>query len=168
MIAKVDILEKAYGHKTLYNGLAFELQAGEKVGLIGRNGTGKTTLFNILTGADKEYSGEVEFKKGLTIISSRQEHHGYENLPVLEYILNDLPKYTELKSILDNYPQTMAGSSRKLYAYSEALELFNSLGYFRVESEIVRSLQAYQLDIAQINGKLAELCRAAKNVLRNL
>lgn len=162
MIASIDIFEKSYGDKILYSDLSFQLRAREKVGLIGRNGTGKTTLFNMLTGIDTEFAGDVDFKKGLVVISSRQEHHGFEHLPVLAYILDDLPEYTKLKLILDTYPDTMGNDMKKLHVYSEALERFSVLGYFMVEEEIVRSLIAYQLDEAQINGTLDKLSGGQK------
>src|SRR3954470_7053673 len=157
MIANIDIYDKSYGDKVLYSDLSFQLRAREKVGLIGRNGTGKTTLFNMLTGADTDIAGVIDFKKGLVVISSRQEHHGFEHLPVLAYILDDLPEYTRIKLILDTYPDTMGSDMKKLHVYSEALERFNVLGYFMVEEEIVRSLIAYQLNETQINGTLGKL-----------
>ncbi|MES2971626.1 MAG: ATP-binding cassette domain-containing protein [Patescibacteria group bacterium] len=162
MIANIDIFDKSYGDKTLYRDLSFQLRAHEKVGLIGRNGTGKTTLFNILTGVDADFAGDIDFKKGLVVISSRQEHHGYENLAVLAYILDDLPGYTKLKHILDTYPETMGSNMKKMHDYSEALERFNVLGYFMVEEEIVRSLTAYQLNEEQINGTLGKLSGGQK------
>ncbi len=162
MIANIAIFEKSYGDKILYNDLSFQLRAHEKVGLIGRNGTGKTTLFNMLTGLDSDFSGDIEYKKGLVVISSRQEHHGFEQLSVLAYILDDLPEYAGLKHILDTYPETMGSNMKKLHEYSEALERFNILGYFMVEEEIVRSLSAYQLNNEQINGLLGELSGGQK------
>lgn len=162
MIASVDIFDKSFGDKILYSDLSFQLRAHEKVGLIGRNGTGKTTLFNILTGLDTDYAGEIDFKKGLVVINSRQEHHGYEALPVLAYILDDLPEYTKLKHIMDTFPESMGSNMKKQHQYSEALERFNVLGYFMVEEEIVRSLTAYQLDDEQINGTLGKLSGGQK------
>ena len=162
MIAQIDIIDKSYGDKILYKDLSMQLRAKEKVGLIGRNGTGKTTMLHILTGDDTDYAGNVEYKKGLVVISSRQEHHGYEHLPVLAYILDDLPDYASLKHILDTYPATMGDNMKKLHRYSEALERFNVLGYFMVEEEIIRSLSAYQLNDTQINGKLSELSGGQK------
>ncbi len=162
MIANIDIFDKSFGDKILYSDLSFKLSAHEKVGLIGRNGTGKTTLFNMLTGTDTDFAGDIDFKKGLVVISSRQEHHGFEHLPVLAYILDDLPGYTKLKHIMDTYPQTMGSDMKKMHAYSEALERFNVLGYFMVEEEIVRSLTAYQLDMEQINGTLGKLSGGQK------
>lgn len=162
MIANIEIADKSFGDKVLYRGLEMTLNAREKVGLIGRNGTGKTTLFNILTGADKDFAGEINFRKNLVIIDSRQEHHGYEHLPILEYILADLPEYTKLKHILDTYPETMGSSMKKMHEYSEALERFTVLGYFMVEEEIVRSLQAYQISLEKINGTLGRLSGGQK------
>lgn len=165
MIANIDIADKSYGDKVLYSGLEFNLNAHEKVGLIGRNGTGKTTLFNILTGADTDFAGEVQFRKNLVVIDSRQEHHGYESTPILEYILDDLPEYPKLKHILDTYPATMGSSMKKMEEYSEALERFNVLGYFSVEEEIERSLTDYQIDADKIKGTIGQLSGGQKRFI---
>lgn len=162
MIANIEIADKSYGDKVLYRGLEMTLNAREKVGLIGRNGSGKTTLFNILTGLDTDFAGEVNFRKNLMVIDSRQEHHGYEHLPILEYILSDLPEYTQLKHILDTYPESMGSNMKKMHEYSEALERFTVLGYFTVEEEIVRSLEAYQISPDKISGTLGKLSGGQK------
>lgn len=83
MLISVDLTEKSFGHKVLYTDLQFEIQEGEKVGLIGRNGTGKSTLFNIINGDDKDYQGEVMIKKGTVVIASRQEHHRAFNINII-------------------------------------------------------------------------------------
>jgi ATP-binding cassette, subfamily F, member 3 len=165
MIVNIDIADKSYGDKILYSGLEFKLNAHEKVGLIGRNGTGKTTLFNILTGADTDFAGEVVFRRNLVTIDSRQEHHGFENTPILEYILDDLPDYANLKHILDTYPATMGSSMKKMEEYSEALERFNVLGYFSVEEEIERSLLDYQIDADKIKGTIGQLSGGQKRFI---
>lgn len=165
MIANIDIADKSYGDKILYSGLEFKLNAHEKVGLIGRNGTGKTTLFNILTGVDTDFAGEVDFRKNLVVIDSRQEHHGFDDTPILEYILDDLPDYAKLKHILDTYPATMGNSMKKMEEYSEALERFNVLGYFSVEEEIERSLQDYQIDADKIKGTIGQLSGGQKRFI---
>lgn len=162
MIANISIHEKSFGNKILYQDLSIQLQAKEKVGIIGRNGTGKTTLFNLMNGLDTDFDGEIEFKKNLIVISSRQEHQGHEKTPVLEYILDDLPQYAKLKHIMDTYPETMGNNTRKITEYSEALEHFSTLGYFMVEEEIVRSLEAYGLALEHINGVIGTLSGGQK------
>lgn len=165
MIADIQIYDKSYGDKTLYSGLELRLNANEKIGLIGRNGTGKTTLFNILTGSDTDFAGDVNFRKNLVVIDSRQEHHGFEEMPILEYILDDLPEYTQLKHILDTYPETMGNSMKKMEQYSEALERFTVLGYFDVEEEIKRSLTAYQISEDKQQGAIGQLSGGQKRFI---
>lgn len=162
MIAQINIHEKSYGDKMLYQDFALELRANEKVGLIGRNGTGKTTLFNMVTGSDTDFAGDIDLRKGLVLASSRQEHHGFENTPILEYILDDLPEYAQLKHALDTFSDTTDHSMKKLHDYSENVERFTTLGYFMVEEEIVRSLESYQLSLAQIQGTLGKLSGGQK------
>jgi ATP-binding cassette subfamily F protein 3 len=165
MIAQITINEKSFGDKILYEGLELYVEEGEKLGLIGRNGTGKTTLLGLITGDDKDFDGEVKFKKGTTVIASRQEHHGHEEKTVLEYILGDLPEFTRLKHILDTYPAHMGDSDKKMQAYHDALERFNQLGYFEIESEIEQALQAYQVDPSKLEVELGSLSGGQKRMV---
>lgn len=165
MILSVDIHEKSFGHKVLYTDLQFAIEPGEKVGMIGRNGTGKSTLFLIITGDDRDFQGEVQLKRGSIIASSRQEHHGHEHKTVMEYIQGDLPEYAKLSHILHTYPSTMGDDMRKLHIYSEALERFSQLGYFQIEDELQQAFEAYQLDVTKLQGPLSELSGGQKRMV---
>jgi ATP-binding cassette, subfamily F, member 3 len=165
MVISIDIAEKSFGDKILYRDLQIDIQDGEKIGLVGRNGTGKTTLLHIMTGEDKDYDGSIRLKRGAILIGSRQEHHGYEELPVLAYILDDLPEYTKLKHILDTYPAIMGESNKKLHIYSDALERFSQLGYFEVEAEIIEALNAYQVGEDKATGPLKNLSGGQKRMV---
>jgi ATP-binding cassette subfamily F protein uup len=57
----------AYSYQTLLDGVTLAVAAGEKVGLVGRNGCGKTSLLKILTGSEKADSGEISTRRGLRI-----------------------------------------------------------------------------------------------------
>ena len=92
MIADIRITEKSFGSKLLMSNVAFGVDDGEKVGLVGRNGVGKSTLFGMLAGADSDYSGSIIFRRGSTIVATAQEHHGLGDITVLEYILRGLPE----------------------------------------------------------------------------
>lgn len=165
MIISVTIHKKAFGDKTLYEDLQFDIQDGEKVALIGRNGTGKTTLLHIISGDDDEYDGEVRTKKGTIVIGSRQEHHNFENLSVLDYILGDLPEYKKLHHILTDYPAKMGESTKMMQEYSDALERFSQLGYFEVESDITELLKSYQVSEDKISGTLGQLSGGQKRLV---
>ena len=157
MLLHAHIAEKSYGNKILYRGLELAIADGQKIGLIGRNGTGKSTLLNMIGGDDTDYDGDINIRTGAIVISSRQEHHDHEEKNVIEYILGDLPEFTSLKHIIDTYPEHMGNSNTKLQTYSDALERFTQLGYFEVEGEIEEALKQYQLGPDHIQGPLKDL-----------
>ena len=64
---KVLNLTKTYGEKTLFDDISFTINEGERVGLIGTNGTGKTSLLNVLTGIDGAEKGDIQTAKDYRI-----------------------------------------------------------------------------------------------------
>lgn len=165
MLLKVDITEKSFGDKELYNQLGFEIQPGEKIGLIGRNGTGKSTLFHMISGDDTDYQGDISIKQGITVISSRQEHHGMGKQTVLEYIQGDLPEFAHLHHIIMTYPEHMGDSNRKMQIYSDALERFSQLGYFEIEDQLTQAFQDYQLPVALLEAEFSTLSGGQKRMV---
>ena len=145
MIADIHITEKSFGDKTLMRDVKFSVDDGEKVGVVGRNGVGKSTLFSILAGMDTDYTGEVIFRRGITVASTAQEHHGLGDQTVLSYILAGLPEYAALKKIIDEYPETMGDNMRKIEEYTQALERFDQKGFYQIEEKIRRELDNFQL-----------------------
>lgn len=146
MIADIHITEKSFGDKTLMKDVKFSVDDGEKVGVVGRNGVGKSTLFGILSGKDTDYTGEVIFRRGITVATTAQEHHGLGDQTVMAYILSGLPEYSKLKKIIDEYPLTMGDNMRKIEEYTQALERFDQKGFYQVEEKIERELSNFQLD----------------------
>ena len=145
MIADIHITEKSFSDKTLMHDVKFSVDDGEKVGVVGRNGVGKSTLFGILAGTDTDYTGEVIFRRGITVASTAQEHHGLGDQTVLSYILAGLPEYASLKKIIDEYPEIMGDNMRKIEEYTQALERFDQKGFYQIEEKIERELDNFQL-----------------------
>jgi ATP-binding cassette subfamily F protein 3 len=165
MLLTVDISEKSFDNKVLYTDLQFDVEQNEKVGLIGRNGTGKSTLLNIITGEDKDFQGSISIKRGTVVVSSRQEHHGHEHKTVLEYIQGDLPEFEELYHVISTYPEHMSDSNAKMQHYSDALERFGQLGYFQIEDELEQAFGDYQLDVKKLHGPLSDLSGGQKRMV---
>jgi len=76
----------AYGYQTLLDGVSLAVESGEKVGLVGRNGCGKTSLFKILTGDEQADSGTVSRRRGLRVGYLPQEFELDPARTVLENI----------------------------------------------------------------------------------
>lgn len=81
---QVDNLSKSFGDLKLFEGLSFGISEGQRVSLIAKNGTGKTTLLNILTGKEDFDTGTVVYRKDLKVSYLEQEPGYPENLTVVE------------------------------------------------------------------------------------
>ncbi len=145
MLLTANIEEKSIGTKHLFSGLKLHIERGNKVAIIGRNGVGKTSLFRMLSGTDTDYAGSITIQPGTRIIATSQEHTDVSDTSVMAYILDRLPEYTNLKHIIDTYPEHMGDSIRKITAYTDALERFSALDYYIIEDRILQSLEDYQL-----------------------
>lgn len=157
MIISANIEEKTMGSKLLLKNFSLSLQENQKIAIIGRNGVGKSTLLGLLDGSDDEYIGEINLKKGAVVMSTRQEHNEVGDMTVLEYILSELPQYTHLKKIIENFEYVNKPNRALLGEFSDAIERFGVLDYYRAEDKVVQELERYQIDI-----------KAAKSSLKNL
>lgn len=81
---QVEGLTRSVGDKVLFHDLSFGIAEGQRVGLIAQNGTGKTTLLNILAGKDSYDSGSIVYKRDLRVGYLEQEPHYPMDLTVLE------------------------------------------------------------------------------------
>lgn len=145
MIADITVTEKSFGPKTLMSGIKFSIDDGEKVGVVGRNGVGKSTLFDIISGTDVDFTGEIIFRRGATIVATKQEHHDVVEETVLQYILSGLPEYAGLSHIIETYPLTMGDDMKKIDEYTDALNRFGDKGFYQIEEQIERELDNFQL-----------------------
>ncbi len=149
MIADITIAEKSFGPKLLMHGVKFSIDDGEKIGVVGRNGVGKSTLFGILAGTDKDFTGDIIYKRGTVVVATAQEHHDLGETTVLQYVLSGLPEYPKLSHIIETYPETMGDDMKKITEYTEALQRFDDKGFYQIEEQITRELDNFQLpDVA--------------------
>lgn len=145
MILSVEITEKSFGNKQLLQNIKFSIDEGEKVGLIGRNGIGKSTLFSILFGRDQDFSGEVIFRKGSVIASTQQEYSSVGEQTVLDFILNDLPEYAHLSKLLRELPEKMGENMMLIEKYTDALNRFQEKNFHFIEDKIKAELRDFGL-----------------------
>ena len=149
MIADVSISEKSFGPKLLMSNIRFSIDDKEKVGIIGRNGVGKSTLFGMLAGSDTDFEGDVIFRRGVQVAATAQEHHDLGDTTVLQYVLAGLPEYPTLSHIIETYPERMGDDMKMIAEYTEALQRFDDKGFYQIEGDIERELETFQLpDIA--------------------
>jgi ATPase subunit of ABC transporter with duplicated ATPase domains len=105
-IALRDI-EKYYGADHLIKGVTFEIQIGERIGLLGKNGTGKTTLLNILAGVIPSDNGEVMIRKGSLVSVLEQFTDFPEDYTAYEALCSAYSDLLEIKAQMIALEQTM-------------------------------------------------------------
>jgi ATP-binding cassette subfamily F protein uup len=101
-LVRLDEISLAYGEQKLLTSVDFEIEAGERVCLIGRNGTGKTTLFRLITGTAQPDSGTIQYRNGLVISTLAQELPESLESTVRQVVADGL---ADVRALVDEYEQ---------------------------------------------------------------
>lgn len=133
-LISVENLSKHYGEKVIFDNLTFGIDSGDKIGIIGINGTGKSTLLKVIAGVDSSDSGKIIKMKGLRTGYLPQTPYFDENEVVIDYVHRICGNMTaeeesEAKSVLTklgitNYYQNineLSGGQRKRVAIAAAM-----------------------------------------------
>ena len=122
MEIKAEKIHKAYGAVTILNDISFSLERGQKVGLIGYNGTGKTTLLKILAGVIEPDSGEIEIRKGSVVGYMPQDTSLVFDKTVHDYLYL-VSGIKALEERIGNSPEALAEYERRDgYAFSHRMD----------------------------------------------
>ena len=97
MISIVD-LSMHYGKKTLFDKSSLTFDPNKSYGLVGANGTGKSTLLRLIVGSEKPTSGKVSITKKLKLGVLKQDHFKFEKHKVIDVVLHGRPKLCEALS----------------------------------------------------------------------
>ena len=128
---RVENLTKAYGNKILFENISFIVNEKEKFALIAKNGTGKTSLLNIITGKDIPDSGKVILNKSISVTYLEQEPVFFGNNSVIEQVFNSSDK---IAKAVKNYEQAMQSQNEP--EIREAIETMDRLEAWEFEREI--------------------------------
>ena len=80
---QIENLNKSFGDLVLFDNLSMGIDQGDRVGLIAKNGTGKTTLLNIIAGKEGYEGGRIVFRRDLRVGYLEQDPDYPENLSVI-------------------------------------------------------------------------------------
>lgn len=140
----VENISKSYGDKELFKNLTFGLNHGDKVALVAKNGTGKTTIINILKGVEIPDAGKVSFRKDVQIEFLDQEPKFNEELSVIDTLLTAKNKMTDA---IKRYELAVEHNEDLDHALMEMSEL-NAWEYENKVKEVLSRLQIKNLDQA--------------------
>lgn len=101
IIYTMDRVSRAYGTKIVLKDISISYYYGAKIGVLGANGAGKSSLFKILAGIDKDFTGETTLAQGFSIGYLEQEPELTPGKTVLETVKEGVKEITELLSEFD-------------------------------------------------------------------
>ena len=162
---------KNYGFKNVLNGFNLELNTGDRVSLIGPNGSGKTTIFKIVTGEETLNSGQISIRKDATVGFLSQIPPKYnDDLTVKEIIIQGKSKLIEIESKLRNLEERMSKFDSTqlgniLKTYGELQDLYEKLGGYKLESDISKVCNGFKISSEMMDRKFSTLSGGEKTIV---
>ncbi|GIM31710.1 ABC-F family ATP-binding cassette domain-containing protein [Paraclostridium bifermentans] len=145
IVLSCNNLNKSFGIDTILENISFTVNEGDKVGIIGVNGTGKTTLFKVLSGIYGYDSGDIYLGKGVEIGYLEQNTNFQSEKTIYEEVLEvfsdlmDMEKYIrdlEIKIAEEGSNPNSKILDKLMNEYSQKLELFSELNGYGYKSEV--------------------------------
>ncbi len=156
-------IHKQYGKQILFVDASFQLNPGERVGLVGPNGAGKTTLFRMITGEEVPDEGEVTVPKKLSIGYFRQDVEEMAGRSVLDEAIAGSGRLGDLHHELEALQTAMADPDqademdRILARFGEVQEEYDHLGGYGLEADAREVLHGLGFDDERIDGDVGLL-----------
>ena len=155
----VESIAKAFGERVLFKDLSFGINEGQKIGLVAKNGTGKTSMLDILAGAENPDSGQVVYRKGIKISFLPQEPDLDPNLTVEQTIFDSDNEILNVISAYEHALQNMEDTE----AYQKAFDQMEAHQAWDFETQYKQIL--FQLKLDDLDRKVEKLSGGQKKRL---
>ncbi|UMB53260.1 ABC-F family ATP-binding cassette domain-containing protein [Lutibacter sp. A64] len=147
----VENISKSFGELTLFENISFGINKDQKIAFIAKNGTGKTSMLNIIAGLDSSDTGQVISRKGLKIEYLSQEDHLNEALTIEQTIFDS---DNETLKVIEEYEHALQ-HPEEVNEYQRAFEKMERLNAWDFETQFKQILSKLKLD--DLTKKVSEL-----------
>ncbi|TXD81712.1 ABC-F family ATP-binding cassette domain-containing protein [Subsaximicrobium wynnwilliamsii] len=138
----VESISKSYGELELFSNLSFSIHKDDKIAFVAKNGSGKTSILNILSGADVPDDGQIVIRNGIRLAFLSQNPEFEPELTIEQAIFNsDLP----VLKIIENYEKALQ-NPENADAYQKAFEQMDMNNAWEFETQIKQILFQLKLD----------------------
>jgi ATPase subunit of ABC transporter with duplicated ATPase domains len=156
-------IHKQYGKQLIFVDASFQLNPGEKIGLVGPNGAGKTTIFRMIVGEESPDEGEVTVPKKLAVNYFSQDVEEMKGRSVLDEAIAGSGRAGDLHHELEDLQRAMEDPARAdemdkiLERFGEVQEEYEHLGGYTLEAEAREVLHGLGFHEEQIDGDAGAL-----------
>ena len=155
----VENISKSYGELVLFSDISFGINKDQKIALIAKNGSGKTSILNIMSGKDTSETGQVTTRKGIKISFLEQEPDLNPNLTVEETIFTT---DNEILKVIASYEKAVE-NPEDTDQYQKAFEAMDRLNAWDFETQYKQIL--FQLQLSNLDAKVSTLSGGQKKRL---
>ena len=163
--------KKNYGFKNVLDGFALDVTSGEKIGLIGPNGCGKTTLFKLITKEEGLDSGSISIRKGANVrLLSQMPPVVDDECTVRDILTRDFKDVFEIEAHMKELEKQMAVADpneleRILDYYGKLQNRFMDLDGYTIDSKISELCNKFRIDENMLNRKFNTLSGGEKTIV---
>lgn len=167
-VLNVSNLAKSYPNKEIFSGLSFNLEKGDKAGLVGLNGAGKSTLFNILTGRLRPDDGKIFIPQDVKVGYLEQILSLDSDMTIYDYCLSVFEGLIKLESEIRDLEKKMSTETDpdKLAAimdeYTRKSDTYHKENGYAIESELEGTLSAMGFAKDDFKKKISDLSGGQK------
>ena len=167
---ELNNIKKNYGLKNVLDGVSFEIKTGEKIALIGDNGSGKSTILKIISGEEKEDSGKVNIRKEAEIGYLKQVYPNEDDsIVVEEYLKRSFKKYFDMEKRLKELEVLMLDKNQNIEnlikRYGRLQEEYITLGGYELEEKFKKICSGFKFKTEILNKKYNTLSGGEKTIV---
>ena len=163
MDLSVQHIKKSFGIYHILSDVSFLINQGDKVGVVGANGCGKTTLFKILAGFESPDEGEIAKRKGIKL-SYLDQIPEYQST-VQDALLEAFTYLLEKKAALEEMATSLNSSStqQQIRKYGAMQEEFERIGGYDIDTNLQRIIKGLKIDETWLNRPFSSLSGGEKS-----
>jgi len=183
LLVNFSKVSKDFGGNSVFRDIDLEIMEGERIGLVGENGGGKSTLFKLLAGIDTSSAGAISRRRNLTIgYLSQEADPGQSHKTVFEAVSEVTQELVDLPFLLSQLEARMAdpevaadpeAMTAILDEYGKAQERFEALGGYTLEHKVEAVLHGlgfgpewYDLEVGLLSGGEKKLVNLARILIK--
>lgn len=167
---ELNNIKKNYGLKNVLDGVSFEIKTGERIALIGDNGSGKSTILKIISGEEKADSGRVNIRKETEIGYLKQVYpNENDSIVVEEYLKRSFKKYFDMEKRLKELEVLMLDKNQNIEnlikRYGRLQEEYITLGGYELEEKFKKICSGFKFKTEFLNKKYNTLSGGEKTIV---
>ena len=145
-------ITKNYGFGDILKDISLDINKGEKIALIGENGSGKTTILKMINEIEKPTSGKISIRKNTSIgYLSQIPEIKDNNLKVKDLLYKSIDNIISIQQALKNYEEKMSRAQGKeleklIIKYTNLQEKFISVGGYEISEKIGKIVKGFKID----------------------